>query len=124
MIPGTYDLSLYRGDTARGRAVLWHDTDKTQPWDLTGAIAQATIRDRATGGKFQLAAICTVTLPNIVDLMIPATNAATLPASGVWDLQITYPSGDVHSVLRGKVTVTQDVTYASSVTTSKLAVVR
>ena len=124
MIPGNYDLSLYRGDTARGQVKLWADVDKTQPMDLTGAIAQATIRDKAISGKYQMLATCTITPPNIIDLMIPAAVAETLPATGVWDLQVTYPSGDVRSVLKGKVSVTQDVTYVSSVTTNKFAVAR
>jgi hypothetical protein len=52
----------------------------------------------------------TVTLPNLIDLEISAAESAGLPASAKWDLQLTYPSGDVQTIVRGGVSVTGDIT--------------
>ncbi len=34
--------------------------------------------------------------------------------AGKWDLQLTYPSGDVQTVVKGSVSLTADVTGASA----------
>jgi hypothetical protein len=114
MNPGTNNLDLYRGDTKRWQFKLWIDVARTQPVDLTGVVAKATIRDKAVGGSFELPLTCTVTVPNIIDMVLTANQSNTLPAVGVWDLQLTYPSGDIITPLKGAVTVTQDVTYVAS----------
>jgi hypothetical protein len=79
------------------------------PVDLTGAQAKAQIRERP-GGKQITDLACTITLPNIIDLVLAAEDSHDLPAKGAWDLQLTYPSGDVRTPLAGPVTVTTDVT--------------
>jgi hypothetical protein len=109
MMPGTYPLVLYRGDTAHWRFTLWLDAGKTQPADLTGATAKAEIRDQPAGAVIS-ALDCTVELPNVVVADLTALASGTLPAKGVWDLQMTYASGDVVTILAGPVTVTPDVT--------------
>jgi hypothetical protein len=114
MNPGSGNLDIYRGDTKRWQFKLWSDLKRTVPADLSGAIATATIRDKAVGGTFQLLLTCTVS-SNIIDMSLTATQSRTLPATGVWDLQLTYPSGDIFTVLRGNVIVTQDVTHSDVV---------
>jgi hypothetical protein len=111
MLPATYDLSLYRGDTGRWQFKLWSDADKTQPVDLTGVTVDAMIRDKATGGSYSTTMACTVTQPNIIDMVLTSQQSRDLPAKGLWDLQLTYPSGDIVTPLKGAVAVTQDVTY-------------
>jgi hypothetical protein len=111
MTPAVYDLVLYRGDTGRWRFTLRDDTAKTSPTDLTDVIAEAMIRDKAPNATVTLSLFCEVTLPNIIDMELTAEGSRDLPVKGVWDLQTTYPSGDVATVLKGTVTVTQDVTY-------------
>lgn len=79
------------------------------PLDLTNVVAKSEIRDRPAGAiivPFQ----CTVTLPNNIALVLLATDSKNLPAQGAWDLQLTYPSGDVATVLAGPVAVTPDIT--------------
>jgi len=110
MIPGTYDLCLYRGDTGRWQFKLWQDAGKTQPVDLTGATALAQIR-AGPGGRVMATPTTTISGGNVIDMVLPASVSQNL-APGVWDLQVTYPSGDVATPLRGRVTVQQDVTRA------------
>jgi hypothetical protein len=111
MMPGSCNLNIYRGDTKRWQFVLWIDVAKTQAADLTGVTANATIRDKVLGSSYALALSCTVTLPNTIDMVLIAEQSRAMPAVGVWDLQLTYPSGDIYTVLKGEVIVTQDVTY-------------
>lgn len=111
MNPGTQNLDIYRGDTTRWQFKLWSDAARTVPADLTGVIPTATIRDKALTGDYELALSCTVTLPNIVNMTLTATQSRGLPAVGVWDLQLLYPSGDIFTILKGVTVVTQDVTY-------------
>ena len=107
--PAEYTLEIYRGDSGHWRFQLWADDAKTQPVDLTGVTARSQIRDRPQGSQvFDMS--CTVTLPNIVDVMLAAATSHTLPVKGAWDLQLTYASGDVISPVYGPVTVTADVT--------------
>ena len=115
MTPGRLPLSLYRGDTGRWRFTFWLDTARTLPADLTGAAVKSEIRDRA-GGTLIAALSCFITLPNFIDASLSAADSAKLPNSAVWDMQITYASGDVATVLAGPVNTTGDVTAV--VTTS------
>ena len=109
MMPGQLPFALYRGDTARWRFTLWLDTAKTQPADLTDATAKAQIRDKPAGAVI-VALVCAVELPNVVTAELTADASRTLPAKGVWDLQMTYADGSVVTILAGPVTVTPDVT--------------
>src|SRR5262245_8272811 len=108
--PGVYDLSLYHGDSYRWQFVLWSDAAQTVPLDLTDVTVKAEIRDKPGGSKLA-AMTCEVTLPNTVAVVLPASlwTAITF-AKGAWDLQLTYLSGEVHTLLAGSVEVTMDVT--------------
>src|SRR5262245_66153135 len=107
MQPANLPLELYRGDSMRMRFTLLDQ--QSQPVDLTGVIAKAEIRDRPAGDKIT-PLTCTITLPNIIDVMLQAIDSEGLPPAGVWDLQLTYSSGEVKTPLAGQVTVTPDVT--------------
>jgi hypothetical protein len=109
MTPAAYDLKLYRGDTTRFKVMLWQDTGKTQPVDLTGATPAAEIRDKTAGVKITTLT-CTVSAPGEITVELLPAGYVTVPSSGVWDLQVTFPSGDVRTMVAGKVTVTGDVT--------------
>jgi hypothetical protein len=113
MMPGTYPLTLYRGDTYTFRVVLWADPEQTDPVDLTGATVAAEIRDKPSGTTI-VSMTCTVTTPNIVDVALDADDAELVPLKGAWDLEITYPDGTVHTVLAGAVTATADVTHSTT----------
>jgi|SRR5215831_44440 len=107
-----FDLDIYRGDTGRWQFTLWQDTAKTIPVNLTGATAKSEIRDRPQGTQISAMA-CAITLPNIVQVTLSSATSHALPAKGSWDLQLTYPSGDVNTPVGGNVTVTPDVTDSS-----------
>jgi len=108
--PGTYSLTVYRGDSYRWQFKLWADVEKTDPVDLTGVTAKAEIRDKP-GGKRVTPLACQVTLPNVIDASLSAVaSAALLAGKATWDLQLTYTGGDVSTVLSGPVVVTADVT--------------
>ena len=111
MPPGAYNLDLYKGDSNHWQIKLWEDEAKTDPVNLAGATARAQIRDKA-GGSMVVPLACTVTTPNIIDIRMAASDWSkwTIQKSGVWDLEITYATGDVQTVLSGVVNWTADVT--------------
>lgn len=107
MQPANLPLDLYRGDSGRMRVTILDQNQ--QPVDLTGVVAKAEIRDRPGGTQITLLT-CVITLPNIIDVTLSAADSHDLPAKGVWDLQLTFASGDVKTPLAGQVQVTPDVT--------------
>jgi hypothetical protein len=108
--PGTFDLDVYRGDSYRWQFNLWADAGKTQPTDLTDVIAKAEIRDKPGGTKVTLID-CTVLLPNTVEIFLSAAKSKAFTITkGSWDLQLTYPSEDVATVIVGSVAITADIT--------------
>jgi hypothetical protein len=114
MTPGKFRLSLYRGDTYRWKFTLWADTAKTAPADLTGATAAAQIRSTSNDGRVATLT-CAIEAPNIVNAELTAAQSANLPPQGMraqWDLQITWASGEISTVLAGNVDVAGDVTRA------------
>lgn len=113
MRPAALNLELYRGDSYNWQFVLWSDTLKTVPVDLTGVTAKSEIR-AASGSTPVMTLVCTVELPNIVHVKLPATAWTGIATrKGGWDLQLTYPGGDVVTVLAGTVTVTNDITEST-----------
>jgi hypothetical protein len=109
--PGTLNLTIYHGDTYRWTFTLWQDAGKTIPADLTGVVPKAEIRVSSAGGAIITTMDLTVQTPNQILAVLPTAKTALLPKSGgTYDLQLTYPNGDVQTVLSGLVTVTMDVT--------------
>lgn len=109
MIPGRYDLQLYRGDTYKWTVKLWQDKAQSQAVDLTGATVKSEYRDKS-GGTPIVAITTALVLPNTINLTFPAASWATAPPAGVWDLQVTMSDGTVNTVLAGTVQVISDVT--------------
>jgi hypothetical protein len=107
MQPANFPLEIYRGDSSRMRVKLY-DADKN-PIDLTDIVAKSEIRDRPAG-TVVVPLDCTITLPNIVEIVLTAANSSKLPVQGVWDLQLTYPNGGIKTPMAGLVKVTPDVT--------------
>ena len=113
MTPGNYPFNLYRGDSYRWQFTLFDDIAQTQQTDLTDVLVHSQIRDRP-GGALIAALACTVTLPNVINAVLSASDCAQLPSSAAWDLQLLYGSGDVATVLAGIVNVTTNVTDLSA----------
>jgi len=107
-LPQKHDLALYRGDTERF-SVLIYDDDGTTPTDLTGVTLKAEMRSKA-GGTLLAEFDVSSSAAGVVDVLITSGLSTSLPASGVWDLQLTYASGDVWTAVAGKVKITMDVT--------------
>jgi hypothetical protein len=109
-MPTPYVLALYRGDSSQWVFHFWQDPDKTQPADLTGMTALATI----ALGAAHVPVPCEITLPNTITLTIAGSIWATLPAgTGRWDLQLTDAAGWVTTPLAGGVSIRADVTEAA-----------
>jgi hypothetical protein len=112
-MPGDYDLNIYRGDTGRWAFILWQDVAKTVPVDLTGASVAAQIRDRP-GGTNLADMSCAVTGVNRIDMLLAPADSQSLPSRGAWDLQVTMGSGDVTTIVAGRVCVAVDVTGSAA----------
>ena len=107
----TYAPQIYRGDTYRWRFALWADAGKTQATDLAGVSAAAVVRQQ--GGAVVPFAV-TITAPNLIDVVLSAAASATLAiVASTWDLELTYPSGDVTTIVGGPIYMRADVTHAA-----------
>jgi hypothetical protein len=111
-IPSNYALSLYRGDSYRWVFRFWVDPAKTQPADLTGVAARATI----AAGQSGVSLPCSITLPNEITMTLDgATWNGITWGSGHWDLELTDATGWVSTPLAGAVSMQADVTRAVEV---------
>lgn len=112
MRPGSYPLTLYRGDSYHWKFVLWTDEEKSQALDLTGATAKAEIRNASAGAEI-IPLACTIIDPNIVDVILSTAAWSTTPMvkpSCQWDLQVTFATGEVYTVVAGAVSIRPDIT--------------
>jgi hypothetical protein len=110
MTPGRHALTIYRGDTYRWQFHLWADAAKTVPVDLTDVEVEAEIKTISVTLPLEVV----VTELNTIDMLLSAEGSRTLVVGqGAWDLELTYLSGDVATVLAGPVKVIQDVTNSA-----------
>jgi hypothetical protein len=109
MIPGSFPLNIYAGDTSTWRFTLWRDAAKTDPVDLTGVAVKAEIRLRS-GAPALVALQLIVTLPNVIDALLDSDTSREVPASARWDLQLTDAAGHISTILAGPVKVVGDIT--------------
>lgn len=106
---------IYRGDTYAHVIEFWNDAEATDPFEITGTVAaqiRATFLDADDTAGTPLATFAAAVSgagSNIVTISLTATQTLTLPAAGVWDLQVTDGS-TVTTLLRGKVKVLDDAT--------------
>lgn len=104
--PMTTDLHVYAGDDLKLHVAVTDDAGA--PIDLTGYTAMAQVRD-TTDGATSIDFTATVAAGGI-DLVMASALTTTLPAKGVWDVQITSATSEVTTLAGGRVTVTPDVT--------------
>ena len=106
--PDLLDLCVYRGDTGRFQVDVVN-ADGT-PANISGATWDADIRPSAddTLVMASMTVAPVAGLPGSVIVTLSATDSASLEGDGVYDLQMTL-GGNVETLLRGKVTVTEDV---------------
>lgn len=115
--PASYDLAIYQGDSYdlffRVKA---RDTNGVLVYqDLTGSTVKAQYRANAASSTVLLEFSCSLsnqstTAGGVLVHASAAQTTALAVMTGMWDCQITYPSGDVKTVLRGNVTVTTEIT--------------
>jgi hypothetical protein len=105
-------IELYRGDSS-AMQLQFFDSNNV-PLDLTGVVAKSQIRDRPGGSGTVIDLVCIITLPNTVVVKLLSDDSKKLPQAGFWDLQLTYPSGDVRTPVAAQVSVTMDVTDSAS----------
>lgn len=108
---GPKSFKIWKGGTFKKRIVLYEDEAGETPRDLTGYAASLDIKDKADGSiLFSLSTtnsrITLGGLDGTVDLIISATDTAALTwKSGVYDLLIESPSGEVDPILQGQFVV-------------------
>lgn len=120
MKPASENLELYRGDTFRRRIRLREINPDGTPGaylDLTGTtpLAQVRTADRAP----EILVTITVDLLDQSDpdtkggltISLEPAETAELPDVCKWDLQLTWPSGDVTTYVAGKVIPSGQVTF-------------
>ncbi len=131
MAAATYDLLIEQGATFRFTAVYGHKTFDSNgqvvvdaqgnvvytPYDITGCKARMQVRQRR-GSKVLVSATTSnggIEIPVGTDgkLRVTITDEATDSldiAKARYDLEISYPSGDVVRVLQGNVRISPNIT--------------
>lgn len=107
-----YDLTPYRGDTLSRGFDFWGDKEQTIPADLTGVTAAAEIRSMSNGTQV-FPFVCTVSpagFDNRIVIYMDGETTGRLVNHGYWDLQLTYPDGQVWTAVAGGVKVIDDIT--------------
>jgi hypothetical protein len=113
-LPSRRDLTAYRGDTLGVLLRLWQDDALTVPVDLTGATVRAQVRQKAADDPHTDFTVATSS--NQIELSMSPALTSTLPATGVWDVEVDWASDglNIQTVVAGTVTVSQDVTRVAA----------
>lgn len=114
LFPGVYDFSVYRGDTYE-----WWFTLKAidpaaptlAPVDITGWRFKAEIRANPDAPLMaSMQEMARDDAAGVIAMRLTHDQSAQITSSGVWDLEAIMPDGWVRTCLRGRVTLTSDVT--------------
>lgn len=106
--PTSVDLVLYAGDDFE-MTVKVTDSSNT-PIDLTGATVKSQIRAATSSTVVMAEFTATSVDSSTLKLSLTGDTTAALPASAVWDLQITDADSKVTTIAAGKVKVIAEVT--------------
>lgn len=106
-LPTRGDLIMYEGDDFFLVLEVYDEED--QAADLSDAVPRSQIR-QTTASTQDIRELEASLEENVITLH--ATHALTtgLPLRSVWDVQVTYPSGLVQTLMFGSVSVTPEVT--------------
>jgi hypothetical protein len=110
------DLTINQGSTFR-KGFLWKAGSPPTPVDLTGVTARMQVRRKPDAPhvllEFSTANGTIVLGGNTGTIELVLTSVATAQLnfeSGMYDLILTMPSGDVWRFVQGRLKVTKDVT--------------
>lgn len=115
MKPVELDLDIWQGQTFK-KSIVWKDASGV-PLDLTGFKARMHIRV-ATKAATVLIELTTENnriklneAPGRIDLVIEAAQSTPIQVpTGVYDLELESPSGEVRRLVQGKITFHPEVT--------------
>jgi hypothetical protein len=121
-LPDVVDLSFVAGDTFRIRLRVVDPDDASaktlDEYEFQAEIAKTS--DRAVVAEFT-ATPDPDNPTTAVILSLPPSETAELPAQGtgsefrgIWDLEVTFPNGDVRTVAKGDVLCVIDVTNSGA----------
>jgi hypothetical protein len=106
-VPAQVNLAAYSGDDFS--FTLTATNPDQSPVDFTGAVILAQIRPKPDAA---ITAVFTTTVAaNVITLSLDHTTSQPLAGVFVWDCQITYTSGKVHTLAAGVFSITADVSH-------------
>lgn len=111
ILPGTKAFSFYRGDTF---SVTMTYKEGGLGVSLTGATVAAKFRSSVSteaSTSFMVVVSNQTTFPGEFTISLAAaTTAAVTNTQSAYDVQITWPDGEVQTILKGTLTMIEDVT--------------
>ena len=114
LFPGTYDFSVYRGDTYEWWFTLKAFDPATvtlAPVDITGWRFKAEIRPNPDAGLMaSMQEMARDDEAGAIAMRLTHDQSQQITSNGVWDLEAILPDGWVRTCIRGRVTLTSDVT--------------
>jgi hypothetical protein len=106
-LPAQVNLAIYAGDDFS--FTLTATNPDNSAVDFTGAVISSQIR--AQPGSSTIAATFTNSVAaNVITLTLPAAISQTLSGVLLWDIEVTYSTGQIHTLAAGTVSITPDVT--------------
>lgn len=111
MQPAARDLAFYQGDDYAHEITFTDDATPPAALDLSAYRFAAQFRRwHADPDAVDFAVDVTQADTGLIILSLTAAQTAGLPSKGVWDLEVTLPSGAIETWLAGAVAVGRDVT--------------
>lgn len=115
-LPGEYNFDLYEGDTCSFSVTYSEGAEGEEvPVDLTGCTFSAQFRQKKADAAATASMVVTMdpdqtTNTGKMSLFLNAANSELLVSKRYfWDLEVTWPSGKVQTILAGVVSVIKDV---------------
>lgn len=113
MPAGKYNFTCEQGAQFSKRLTV---TNARGPVDFSGFSAEMHVRTRIGNTNYTVnlstanGRIVLGGAAGTIDLTIPSVDTATIPRSGVYDIEITDLGGEVHRLLQGQFVLDREVT--------------
>jgi hypothetical protein len=102
--PERKNFEVWRGATFRVPLTLWQDAAMTNPYNLAGYSGEMLIKDKLGGTVIGTVEVSF--LANVITLLADDETTATWAwQTGVYELKLTQPGGDVDVLFYGNFTV-------------------